>query len=61
MSETCKSCRFWVQTRTIDSEFSMGECRRHPPTVFYDPTSDDNPVFAEWPPVSSSEWCGDYE
>jgi hypothetical protein len=48
----CKNCAFYEKT--------TDECRKSPPTVFPDPDGSIN-FDAQWPIVSSEDWCGEYK
>lgn len=53
----CGSCRFFSPEPEA-GEDGAGFCRRYPPAAL----TDDDAIFAVFPPVSSKEdvWCGEY-
>lgn len=53
MSESCKSCRFWLQQERWPV---MGYCRRYPPQFCFDGESGDQ----AFPAMQDDQWCGEY-
>lgn len=54
---TCGNCRHWKDITEEGAEERVGECRRAPPQVLYDP---EDGAFGMWPFVTSSDWCGEH-
>jgi hypothetical protein len=48
----CSDCKFWEPGE------ETGACHRHPPWL-RDPGTH-AAVISIWPPVSGSDWCGDF-
>lgn len=48
----CATCRFYG-----NRGYGLGPCLRYPPVVRSVPTG----AKTEWPQVSSSNWCGEYQ
>ena len=51
---TCATCPFWHPHRTKGEE---GNCRRFPPTAFYDAESG---MWAQYPYIESDQVCGEH-
>lgn len=51
MSESCKTCRFWHPSATMEEN---GECRRRAPNVPFTWTK-------RFPNAAEDDWCGEYE
>lgn len=50
----CKNCKYFVVTGY------KPECRRFPPSVFYDSTKPINPATG-FPETDHDFWCGEYK
>lgn len=57
--KSCKSCRYWLATRSFVNE-TIGECRRRPPHTIL-PVNPGDPAFGVWPSILSDNWCGEYK
>lgn len=51
--ETCKTCRYWLDT-TPFKEVTQGECHRLPPVMR-------DGAFDQWPAVTFDDWCGEHK
>jgi hypothetical protein len=61
---TCINCRFFSPVDV--STARDGTCRRFPPVVVNDVSSDDNGTIETdhpsiWPYVTDSAWCGEFK
>lgn len=52
MEESCKSCRFF-----LDTDEGAGVCRRHPAV----PVAVGDQVYSHFPVMLDSGWCGEYK
>ena len=67
---TCKTCIFWDEYPTqsdchCDEDYvhTMGDCRRHPPTMIATRAEDPRNVAdysSLFPYTMSDEWCGEH-
>ena len=58
MTETCASCRFYLDVTTKAFPEAAGMCRRYAPSgVVVGCHTDGYQVF---PPMMREQWCGDY-
>lgn len=57
MSDTCKTCRFWLPESgyPMREGLAFGECRLRGP-VHYPQTP-----HSKWPTTVEGDWCGDHE
>jgi hypothetical protein len=61
----CQSCQFWLPLPTFPGK---GECRRFPPQVFANVSSDgecdSNGIVTDddcaWPWTGRDQWCGEF-
>jgi len=67
--DRCSTCRFWVETDSIDMNLNFlegvlvwGYCHRYPPRAFMagDPTDDWDLPTGEWPVTTDRDWCGEW-
>lgn len=56
MDPTCENCKFGHHHTKGSMEWI--ECHRSPPAIVED---EDFGRIAEWPPVSATDWCGEFE
>jgi len=48
---SCENCRYYF----------FGFCRRYPPTVLIDPSSEEDETVSQWPTVEPEDWCGEHQ
>lgn len=60
----CAACRYFEPKPSIDlsPEAAGGVCRRNAPQLFPIPARPPQgfAIFADWPPVKRSSWCGEF-
>ena len=70
MKDKCKTCRYWERVErsllklgiSDSKDHTIGECRRHPPTVY--PLDKDRKHIDRlnrFPTVEEDCWCGEFE
>ena len=74
-TESCEVCRFFTPNEQANGE-AVGDCRRHPPTVFMVAIPSGGAITragqpqlmnmqmkfpAAWPFVQGGHWCGEFQ
>jgi len=53
----CQNCIWWVDYDADDEKNTLGQCRRHPPTV----NAGTWGSSTDWPEVDAFDYCGEHD
>ena len=54
---SCSTCAYWIRDQSERTESDWGECKKNPPTLFFDPEMG---LGAAWPPTDDTDYCGQW-